>query len=317
VRGLHERSRRQSRAAVAPILLRSLTNLLRRNTEDLTQSADAKRWLADKLVALDPHKAELCYMLCRSIGARRIVEAGTSFGVSTIYLAAAVRDNLASQPDDEAVVIGTEHESNKAAAAHANLEAAGLYEHVRILEGDLRETLKDVSAPVDFMLVDIWIPMALPALKLVTPKLRSGALVVCDNVISGRKRYAEYLAFVRDPNGPFTSITVPGDGGLEISLKKLCAESSRRPLVVLGGDRVVASRRDVVGCMVTRPCGPGPMRSAVVEGVRLPLPRRPVLTLLAVVKLRVGLAALDRGLVCRPDGVDRVETADCREPVVH
>jgi predicted O-methyltransferase YrrM len=43
-------------------------------------------------------------MLCRAIGARRIVEAGTSFGVSTLYLAAAVRDNGGG------VVFGAEYE---------------------------------------------------------------------------------------------------------------------------------------------------------------------------------------------------------------
>src|SRR5262245_61248673 len=51
------------------------------------------RFLQDKLVALDRDKAEFCYQICRSLGARRVVEAGTSFGVSTLFLAAAVRDN--------------------------------------------------------------------------------------------------------------------------------------------------------------------------------------------------------------------------------
>lgn len=52
-----------------------------------------------------------------------------------------------------------------------------------------------------------------------TPVLRPGALVVCDNVDSGRKQYAEYLSYVRDPDGPFTSITIRGSGGLEVSQK--------------------------------------------------------------------------------------------------
>ncbi|MGM9336352.1 methyltransferase [Streptomyces murinus] len=69
------------------------------------------------------------------------------------------------------------------------------------------------------MPVDIWIPMALPALRIVTPLLRPGALVVCDNVVSGRRQHADYLAHVRDPAGPFTSITLPGHGGLEVSRK--------------------------------------------------------------------------------------------------
>ncbi|MEX5635168.1 O-methyltransferase [Parafrankia sp. FMc2] len=237
VEGLQARNRRQTRAAVGPLIVRAVRSRLRDGTWDPTQSPATRAWLADKLVALDPSKAALCYQLCRALGARRVVEAGTSYGLSTIYLAAAVRDNIAAaaalaesrdarrgaEPDDggaaAGVVIGTEHEPSKVAFAHANLTEAGLADHADIREGDLRETLRDLPGPVDFMLVDIWIPMALPALRLVTPHLRPGALVVCDNVVSGRRYYAEYLDHVRDPGGPFTSVTVPGNGGLEISLR--------------------------------------------------------------------------------------------------
>lgn len=222
---LHARSRRQFGGSFIPQLVGGLRNRIQNGTWDTSQTEKGKQFLADKLVALDPEKAALCYLLCRSLGARRIVEAGTSFGVSTIYLAAALRDNgaepaTASPADSSPLVIGTEHEPAKAAAAHRNLAAAGLDDYVDILEGDLRETLADITGPVDFMLVDIWIPMALPALELVTPHLRQGALVVCDNVISGHDEYADYLAYVRDPDGPFTSVTIPGQGGLEISMKK-------------------------------------------------------------------------------------------------
>lgn len=215
---LHALSKRQTRSALVPLLVHAVRSRLREGTWDPTQSSGTKVWLADKLVALDPHKAALCYQLCRALGARRVVEAGTSYGVSTIYLAAAIRDN-ATPGAEPGVVIGTEHEPGKVAAARANLAEAGLDAHADIRAGDLRETLVGTGGPVDFMLIDIWIPMALPALRLVTPALRPGALVVCDNVDSGRKQYADYLSYVRDPAGPFTSITIPGHGGLEISLK--------------------------------------------------------------------------------------------------
>ncbi|MFF7404281.1 O-methyltransferase [Streptomyces murinus] len=119
----------------------------------------------------------------------------------------------------EAKMFGTEHEPAKVAEARADIAAAGLSDHVDILVGDLRETLTTLRGPIDFMPVDIWIPMALPALRIVTPMLRPGALVVCDNVVSGRRQYADYLAHVRDPAGPFTSVTLPGHGGLEVSRK--------------------------------------------------------------------------------------------------
>lgn len=119
-----------------------------------------------------------------------------------------------------AIVIGTEHEPAKIGRARQNLAEAGLTEFTDIREGDLRETLVDLTGPIDFLLIDIWIPMALPALDLVTPHLRPGALVVCDNVVAGATEYRDYLDVVRKPNGPFTSVTIPGQGGLEISMKK-------------------------------------------------------------------------------------------------
>jgi predicted O-methyltransferase YrrM len=94
-------------------------------------------FLSDKLVALDREKAEFCYQLCRANGARRIVEAGTSFGVSTLYLAAAVRDNTqAASGGADGVVIATEREPNKVRAAKAHFQAAGLSGFIDLRDGD-------------------------------------------------------------------------------------------------------------------------------------------------------------------------------------
>jgi predicted O-methyltransferase YrrM len=181
------------------------------------EAAKAKCFLSDKLVALDRDKAEFCYQLLRSINARRVVEIGTSYGISTLYLAAALRDNVQGTGDG-ALVIGTEYEPGKAAAARAEFEAAGLSGVIQLLEGDLRDTLKAVTGPIDFMLVDIWIPMARPALELVAPHLRSGAIVICDNTEAYRDAYADYFAFINDPANGFSTMTLPFTGGLELSV---------------------------------------------------------------------------------------------------
>ncbi|HET6184277.1 MAG TPA: class I SAM-dependent methyltransferase [Acetobacteraceae bacterium] len=178
--------------------------------------AEVKSFRADKLVALDRDKASFCYQLCRAMGARRIVEAGTSHGVSTLYLAASVRDNLRVL-GGAGVVIGTEYEPEKARIARANLARAGLSEWVDLREGDLRETLRAIEEPIDFMLVDIWVVMARPALELVHPRLRPGAAVVCDNTGERRAEYADYFAFVA-ANG-YHTMTLPFAGGLEFSVR--------------------------------------------------------------------------------------------------
>src|SRR5271169_2009612 len=101
----------------------------------------------DILMAVSPETGALLYMLARGNGARAIVEFGTSFGLSTIHLAAALRDNGGGK------LIGTEFEPNKLAHARANLEAAGLADLVDIREGDALQTLaRDLPGSVDLLL---------------------------------------------------------------------------------------------------------------------------------------------------------------------
>ena len=171
------------------------------------------RYMADKLVALEPAKAEFCYLICRALRATRVVEVGTSFGVSTLYLADAVRANGGG------VVIGTEHEAAKAAAARANFAAAGLADLIDLREGDLRETLKVIEGPVDFVLMDIWTEMARPAIELIAPHLPPGAVVVADNTTQVRHAYGKFFEFVEDPTNGLRNITLPFDGGLEFCVK--------------------------------------------------------------------------------------------------
>jgi len=182
--------------------------------QDNFYNKEINRFLADKMVALDREKAEFCYLLCRSLRATRVVEAGTSFGVSTLYLAAAVRDNQV----ENGVVIGTEYEPKKVEIARANFKEAGLREFIELREGDLRQTLQDIGGPVDFMLVDIW-EVALPALELVSSSLRPGAIVACDNTAVDAAEYRGYFEFVKDPRNRFRTMTVPFEGGFELTVR--------------------------------------------------------------------------------------------------
>src|SRR5258708_5618214 len=193
----------------------------KRKSEKRTTDPDSPADMAfvrDKLVALDPEKCDLCYLLCRSIKARRVVEFGTSLGVSTIYLAAAVRDNVRDH-GGEGIVVGTEIEPTKAAVANTNLAEAGLGAFVNVRVGDARETLKQAGGPVDFLLLDSWIPLVRPVIDVMAPQLRPGAIVVCDNVEMFEHEYRDYTSFVRDPKNGFRSVLLVHEGGLEISDK--------------------------------------------------------------------------------------------------
>ena len=209
---LHTANRRQVPSLIAYFVRRSVPYWLKGSTLPVDASHEA--YLSDKLVSLNPTKCELCYALCAAAKARNVVEIGTSFGVSTIYLAAAVRDG-----GETGRVIGTEIDPAKAARARVNFAAAGLESYVELREGDALETLKDLSEPIDFVLIDTWIPVAHPMLEQLKPLLRPGAIVVCDNTKRFRSAYSDYLNFINDRTNGFRSVLLPYAGGLEISIK--------------------------------------------------------------------------------------------------
>jgi predicted O-methyltransferase YrrM len=167
----------------------------------------------DKFVALDRNKAEFVYALARAVGARRIVEAGTSFGVSTLYLAAAVHDNGGG------LVTTCDNEKVKADVAHQHFDEAGYSRYVDLRVGDIRETLRGLSGPIDLLLLDIWAPIAGEVIALVGPHLRLGGAVVADNTAARRELYGGLFDYLDNPVNGFTTQTLPFDGGLEFAVR--------------------------------------------------------------------------------------------------
>jgi predicted O-methyltransferase YrrM len=152
----------------------------------------------------------LLYALTRAARPETVVEFGTSFGISTAHLAAAVTDNGTGR------VLTTELSPVKIAAAQANLEDAGLANVVTVLPGDALETLAAVQGPVGLVFLDGWKDLCLPVLRLLEPRLAPGALVVADDVDS-HASMADYLAYVRDPANGYVTIAFPVEDGLEVS----------------------------------------------------------------------------------------------------
>jgi predicted O-methyltransferase YrrM len=178
-----------------------------------SEDAPGRAFWRDKYVALDRDKAEFVYGLCRAASATRIVEAGTSFGVSTLYLAAAVRDNGGG------LVTTCDIEPTKAAVASRHVDEVGLAPFVDVLVGDVRETLPGVQGPVDVLLLDIWAPIAGDVMAIVGPRLRQGGIVVADNTTARRELYAGLLGYLDDPANGFTTQTLPFEGGLEFAVR--------------------------------------------------------------------------------------------------
>ncbi|KAK0117833.1 hypothetical protein ONS95_012156 [Cadophora gregata] len=140
--------------------------------------------MRDKFIALEEEKCHFVYQIIRMIDARYVVEAGTSFGVSTIYLALGVGENVKDGDGKQGKVVATEKEKSKAEVARRHWAEAGkeVEKWIELREGNLLETLSEgLEEGVDLLLLDIWAPLALPTLKIVQPKLRRGAVVIADN----------------------------------------------------------------------------------------------------------------------------------------
>ncbi len=168
--------------------------------------------MKDAYIPVSPEQGRLLYLTARAIDARTVVEYGTSFGISTIYLAAAVRDNGGGE------VIGTEIEPSKHAAACSNLHEAGLGDVVDVRLGDAQETLQQTPEPIDLVLMDGWKDLYLPLVKLLTPRLRPRAVVLGDNIFTFRRALRPYVEHMQDSANGFASTTLRLSDGFEYSV---------------------------------------------------------------------------------------------------
>jgi predicted O-methyltransferase YrrM len=163
-------------------------------------------------MAVAPEVGRLIYLLVRSRRPALVVEFGTSFALSALHIASAIRDNRFGR------LITTEQSATKASRAAQHLEQAGLSDLVEIRQGDAFQTLATVKG-IDLLLLDGWKPLYLPLLKQLEPALSTGCLIIADDVISLSEKLAPYLTYVRDATSGYVSCEIPLDDGLELSIR--------------------------------------------------------------------------------------------------
>ena len=174
---------------------------------DPTTNSSALIRMGAIYLSISEQEGRLLYLLARACKARRIVEFGASYGVSTIYLGAAARDN-------NGTLITTEVHPKKCTALKDTFAQAGLADRITLLEGDARETLAGVQGPVDFVFLDGWKSMYLPIFDILKPVFAPGVMIVADNITHAATR--NYRAVIRAPDSGFVSTTVDKQ---EISIK--------------------------------------------------------------------------------------------------
>jgi predicted O-methyltransferase YrrM len=190
----------------------ALADLSDEEQERLMRSTTGYRDLYGRLknvpLAISRETGALLYMLARSSSARTIVEFGASFGISTLHLAAALRDNGGG------ALITSEFEPSKAVRARDNLTAGGLIDLVEIREGDALDTLSiNLPETIDLLLLDGAKALYPAVLSLVESRLRPGAFIVADNADDS----PDYLARVRSPANGYLSTPFAED--VELSMR--------------------------------------------------------------------------------------------------
>jgi predicted O-methyltransferase YrrM len=174
-----------------------------------------QKWLDQRdefLISVGPATGQLLNILAKSIQAKTIVELGTSYGYSTVWLAEAARANGGR-------LISLDKADYKQAYAQERIARAGLKGYVEFRLGDALETLAALTGPFDFVLVDLWKELYVPCLELFYSKLAPGAFIAADNMIYPdvyRESALEYRKLVRS-KPKIDSVLLPVGSGVELS----------------------------------------------------------------------------------------------------
>jgi predicted O-methyltransferase YrrM len=179
-----------------------------RMMQSKTDYVDLYSRFRDVPLAVSRATGALLYMLARSTGAQSIVEFGTSFGISTLHMAAALNDNGGGK------LITSEFEPSKIVIARQNLAEGGLIDLVEFRAGDALQTLRaDLPDTIDLLLLDGAKALYPEVLSIVESRLKPGAFVIADNADYS----PDYLAYVRNPANGYLS--VPFGDDVELSMK--------------------------------------------------------------------------------------------------
>jgi predicted O-methyltransferase YrrM len=200
-------------AAVESVLreytLRSEAELKRMKTLDRVEH---ERVRDEFLLAIGPASGQLVNLLVRESKARSILEIGTSYGYSTLWLAEAARATGGR-------VVTLEMVPEKVRYARDAMTKAGLAGFVEFRIGEALETLATLDGPFDFVLLDLWKDLYIPCFDLFYPRLGPGAFIVADNMIfppATQKEAKEYREHVR-ARDDIQSVLLPVGSGLELS----------------------------------------------------------------------------------------------------
>ena len=170
----------------------------------------AEPYLSKAYLPVSESLGRMMYQVARTARARNIVEFGSSYGISSIYLATAAR--LVGGK-----FTGSEKEPEKCQIALQNLSDAGLSSCSDIREGDAMESFASLEGPIDFVFLDGWKAIYVPMLKLLEPKLAPGAIIMADNIKTFPKTLKPFVDYVTEPENGYETTLLPFESGVTLS----------------------------------------------------------------------------------------------------
>ena len=206
---LLERLFKQADEATSPVIASMTADERQALVRSKTDYIDLYGRLKDLWLPVSRETGNLLYSLARSMNAKTVVEFGTSFGLSTIFLAAALRDNGGGR------LITSEFEPSKVERAQQHIDEAGFSDLVELRAGDALKTFsRDMPDSIDLLLLDGAKALYPEVLALLKKRLRPGALVIADDA----DLCPEYLEAVRSPASGFLSTPFAEDIEMSILL---------------------------------------------------------------------------------------------------
>jgi predicted O-methyltransferase YrrM len=184
-------------------------------SQRMQESAARGDFLANRdalLLPIGPATGTLVNVLVKESKAKRILEFGTSYGYSSVWLGEAARAIGGK-------VTTLEIHPDKAKYARSMWSKAGIAEYVDCIVGDAQASVAALPGPFDFVLVDLWKELYVPCFELVYPKLAPGALIVADNMLYPevhRDHATAYRKLVKS-KAQMTSVLLPVGSGIEVS----------------------------------------------------------------------------------------------------
>jgi predicted O-methyltransferase YrrM len=141
----------------------------------------------------------------------RILELGSSCGVSTLYFADALR-TLGS-----GMVVATELDPVKCTHLRSHVRTAGVDAYVDLREGDVFQTVSELNGPFDMVFIDVWADTYLDLFRQTERLLRPGSIVLADNMYTAEDAVRPYKQYL-DDNPRFSTTTLDFESGIEFTV---------------------------------------------------------------------------------------------------